>query len=59
MDTRGMTEVRDWMGQGENWEKWGGVPVLFSVNTGKLEPSQTEASQMGVEEEDPGANPSG
>lgn len=41
-------------GQGENWEKWGGVPLLFYVNTGKLEPSQTEASQMGVEEEDPG-----
>lgn len=46
-------------GQGEDWEKWGGVPLLFSVNTGKLEPSQTEASQVGVEEEDPGANESG
>ena len=45
-------------GQGEDWEEWGGVPLLFSVNTGKLEPSQTEASWVGVEEEDPEANPS-
>ena len=45
-------------GQGEDWEEWGGVPLLFSANTGKLEPSQTEASWVGVEEEDPEANPS-
>ena len=32
--------------------------MLFSANTGKLEPSQTEASWVGVEEEDPEANPS-
>lgn len=34
-------------GQGENWEKWGGVPLLFYVNTGSWNPPRQRPHRWG------------